>query len=327
MTRDLADTVPSEVLEAFGYSGASADPFDKGLVNRHWLVSVDDRLAVFRRYHLNRSAAAAAWEQMLVEYAGAKGWPVSVPLRASNGATLLEHAGRLWAAGPYLDGADTPDDRPARYHILGRLLGRLHHDLSGFEVEGQRPDFGKTWELDAWIAPANVGTFNELLTEFGKTYPDLAAVVRRQRYRNLRDLSRLHYPDLPDMTIHGDFHRSNLLWKEGQLTGLLDFDQSRRDALACDLALLLMPHMPLDLRLASALLEGYQAVRPLSDVEWELLPSLVRASLLWWVAYVLVEWRTNGGAPDSVARTMTVRLPAFEAAEPSFRALRRTTAV
>jgi homoserine kinase type II len=327
MTRDLADTVPSDVLAAFGFSAGSAEPFEKGLVNRHWLVTMDDRLAVFRRYTAVRSRAAAAWEQTLVEYASAKGWPVSVPLREANGASLVEHEGRLWAAAPYLDGVESATDTPARYHIIGRLLGRLHHDLAGFEVEGQRPDFGKTWELDAWIAPANAGTFNELLSEFGKTYPDLAAVVRRQRYRNLRDLSRLHYPDLPDMPIHGDFQRSNLLWKDGTLSGLLDFDQARRDALACDVAPLLMPHMPLDLRLASAFLEGYQSVRPLTEEEWDLLPSLVRASLLWWVAFVLVRWRVHGGEPDSVARTMTVRFPAFEAAEPAFRALRRTATV
>lgn len=327
MTRDLSEKVPAAVLEAFGFGGAHSDMFEKGLINRHWLVSHGEELAVVRRYHFARTAAAAAWEQALVEFAGAQGWPVSVPMRASNGATIFEHGGRLWSAGPFLHGSDAPDDRPARYHIFGRLLGRLHRDLAGFELAGQRPDSGKTWELDAYIAPANVGTFNDLLADFGKSYPGLAALIRRQRYRNLRDLSRLHYPDLPDMPIHGDFQRWNLLWNEGQLTGLLDFDSCRRDALLCDIAPLLMPFNPLDVRLAASFFEGYQSVRLLSDQEWDLLPSLVRAALLWWVAFVLVEWRIHGGEPDSIARTMTVRFPAFEAAEPAFRALRATPAV
>jgi homoserine kinase type II len=330
MTRDLADTVPGEVLEAFGFEGASVELFPTGLYNRHWLATAGERLAVFRRYSAKRTAAAAAWEQTLVEYAGAKGWPVSAPLlRAATGATLLEHEGRLWSAGPYLEGSpNVIEDRPAQFHIIGRLLGRLHHDLEGFELTGQRPDCGKAWELDAWVTPANSGTFNELLTAFGKAHPDLASLIRRQRYRNLRDLSRLHYPDLPDMPIHGDFQRNNLLWHEGQLTGMLDFDLCRRDALACDIAPLLLPHMPLDLKLAASLLEGYQEVRPLSDGEWDLLPSLVRASLLVWVSNLLVDWRVNGGDDvTSIARTMTVRFPAFEAAEPAFRALRRESPV
>jgi Ser/Thr protein kinase RdoA (MazF antagonist) len=105
---------------------------------------------------------------------------------------------------------------------------------------------------------------------------------------------------------------------------LLDFDQSRRDAHVADIAPLLMPHMPLDLPLARALLDGYQSVRPLSDAEWDLLPALVRAALLWWVAWVLVEWRKTKDEPGAIFRTMTVRFPAFEAAEAGFRTLRAT---
>lgn len=322
MTRDLADTVPAEVLEAFSSESASLEPFPEGLFNRHWLATSGNRLAVFRRYDPMRTAAAAVWEQTLVEHAGSRGWPVAVPFRTASGSTLFEHEGFLWSAMPYLEGKPAPEASAAQYHIVGRLLGRLHQDLESFELPGQRPDFGKAWELDAWVAPANAGSFNDILAAFENEHPELARLVRRQRYRNLRDLSRLHYPDLPDMPVHGDFQRNNLLWREGQLTGVLDFDLARRDALACDIATLLMPHMPLDLRLASSLIEGYQEVRPLSDAEWALLPSLVRASLLNWVSHLLVEWRLHGGGVGGIARNMTVRFPAFDAAEPAFRALR-----
>lgn len=322
MTRDLADTVPPEVLEAFGFAGASVEQIATGLFNAHWLAADGERLAVFRRYNPARTAAAAAWEQALVEHAASKGWPVAAPLAAATGATLLDVDGKLWAAMPYLEGKPAPEDRPARYHIIGRLLGRLHHDLASFEVAGQRPDFGKTWELDAWVAAANAGSFNDILAAFTREYPDLGALVRRQRYRNLRELSRLHYPDLADMPVHGDFQRNNLLWADGQLTGVLDFDLSRRDAQVCDLATLLMPGMPLDLKLASSLLEGYQEVRPLSGAEWELLVPLARASLLNWVSHLLLGWRLRGGETGGIARTMTVRFPALEVAEPAFVQLR-----
>lgn len=323
MTRDLADTVPANVLAAFGFERASVEQIATGLFNAHWLAADGDRLVVFRRYNPARTAAAAAWEQTLVEHAANKGWPVAAALPTATGATLLEHEGRLWAAMPYLEGKPAPEDRPARYHIIGRLLGRLHHDLASFELQEQRPDFGKAWELDAWVAAANAGSFNDILAAFTKDYPDLGALVRRQRYRNLRELSRLHYPDLPDMPVHGDFQRNNLLWTGGQLTGLLDFDLARRDAHVCDLATLLMPGMPLDLKLAASLLEGYQEVRPLSDTEWELLVPLARASLLTWVSHLLLGWRLHGGEVSGIARTMTVRFPALDTAGPAFGMLRK----
>ncbi len=298
--------------------------FERGLVNRHWRVENEGSVVVIRRYDINRTRPAIAWEQSLIDHAASRSWPVAKALPALDGARVFEHEGRLWSVAPFLPGEFATYDSPAQFNILGRLLGRLHRDLVSFPEEGQRPDFGKLWELDAWVGPAGFGSFNELLRDFERQYPDLAQLVRRQRYRNLRELSRLKYPDLTDLPIHGDFQRFNLLWHEGQLSGLLDFDQSRRDAHVADIAPLLMPHMPLELPLARALLDGYQAVRPLSDQEWDLLPALVRASLLWWVAYVLVQWRTNPGEPGSIHRTMTVRFPAFEAAEASFRDLRPT---
>lgn len=321
MTQDASGAVPSEVLEAFGLADANVEPVRGGLYNQHWLAGLPQKTIVLRRYHVARTAGAAAWEQELVAHAASKGWPAAPPLPAATGATLVEADGARWAAMPFREGQPGAPEHPGHYHILGRLLARLHQDLASFEPEGQRPGAGKSWELDAWVAPAEAGTFNELLSRFAQEYPDLASVIRRQRYRNLRDLSRLHYPDLADRPVHGDFQRGNLLWEDGNLTGLLDFDLCRRDALVCDLAPLLVPHMPLDLRLAAALIEGYQAVRPLSDLEWDVLPSLVRSSLLLWVSHLLVEWRLNGLPPDGIARTMTLRFPAFESAEPAFRAL------
>lgn len=319
-----SDPIPEEVLEAFGFAGAQTSRFEHGVMNRHWLVALDERRCVIGRYHRFRSRPAIEWEQSLVDYAGTRGWPVARALASREGSRIIEHDGRLWTAAPYLEGELAPVDSVAAFNIRGRLLGRLHRDLAGFEQEGQRSDAGKTWELDLFVGPAEAGSFNDLLAAFSRDYPELATLIRRQRYRNLRDLSRLKYPDLTDLPIHGDFGNWNLLWKGGQLTGLVDFDQCRRDALLCDVAPLLMPFMPLEARLASALIEGYQSVRPLSDSEWALLPSLVRAALLRWVAFLLVGWRMEGGEPDGIARTMTVRFPAFDTAEHALRALRTT---
>lgn len=320
----MDEYVPVDALEAFGLVGATAELMPEGAMNRHWRVITGERTVVLRRYGATRSAESVRWEQRLVAHAAGKGWPTPVALPASSGQTLIEHGGRLWSAHPFLEGSPPSATSVASRRIMGRLLGRLHRDLEGFEEREQRPGLGKVWELDVIVEPAGGGSFNSLLAAFGKEHAELAGRVRRERYRNLRELSRLHYPDLPDRPIHGDFEPWNMLFKDGQLTGLLDFDQARRDALACDIAPLLMPFMPLEPKLARALLEGYQSVRPLSELEWDLLSAFVRAALLWWVAHLLVRWGLEAG-PEAVMRidrTINVRMPAFDAAEGELRALR-----
>jgi Ser/Thr protein kinase RdoA (MazF antagonist) len=318
------EDVPGEVLEAFGLGAATCAVMPEGAMNRHWRVIAGDRTVVLRRYGAMRSAETVRWEQRLVAHAAGKAWPTPVALPASGGQTLIEHGGRLWSLHSLLEGSPPSATSVGSRRIMGRLLGRLHRDLEGFEERAQRPGLGKVWELDVMVEPAGAGSFNSLLAMFGKEHPEIAGRVRRERYRNLRELSRLHYPDLPDRPIHGDFEPWNLLFKDGQLTGVLDFDQARRDALACDIAPLLMPFTPLAPNLARALLEGYQSVRPLSELEWELLPALVRAALLWWVAHLLVRWRLGAGeeAVARIDRTINVRMSAFDAAEGELRALR-----
>lgn len=316
--------IPADVLAAFGLSEAELRVIPEGAMNRHWRTETAAGPLVLRRYSSIRRLEGVRWEHRLVEHAAAKGWPVAVALPAVEKQTAVEFDGHAWSLHPFLEGEAPPSTSVASRRIMGRLLARLHRDLETFDDHSQRPSFGKVWELDAMVEPAGAGTFNQLLAGFGRDHPELASRVRRERYRNLRDLSRLHYPDLLERPVHGDFEPWNLLFKDGQLTGVLDFDQSRRDALACDIAPLLMPFMPLELKLAKALLEGYESVRPLSDLEWELLPALVRAALLWWVALLLVRWRQGAGddAVMRIDRTVNTRLPAFEAAEAGLRAVR-----
>lgn len=323
MGNEPTAVVPGEVLVAFGLAGGSQQAFDLGSVNRHWRVETRDEVVVVRRYGVLRGHGAIRWEQRLMTFAAGKGWPVPLARPATDGSAAVTFEGGMWTCHRFLDGQPAAGDTPASRHILGRLLGRFHRDVASFEAPGQRPGFGKTWELDVMVEPSGIESFNALVSAFGREYPELAANIRRQRYRNLRELARLHYPDLPDHPIHGDFSPRNLLFKDGQLSGVLDFDFARRDAWACDLAPLLMPFEPLDPRLAAALFEGYQSVRPLSEAEWALLPALVRASLLWWVALLLVRWRLSGEAPAGIARTINLRFPAFDAYEPEIRRLAR----
>jgi len=313
--------VPAPVLDAFGLGGGSTRLIEQGNVNRHWRVAQGGRVLVVRRYHAARSARSIRWEHDLMRFSAAKGWPVPVAVVAVSGVSLIEHAGRFWSIHPFLEGTAPADAATAR-ELNGRWLGQLHRDLEDYPNHNQRPGSGKIWDLDVIAESGCAESWESLLAMFARDHARLADAVRHQRIRNLNELSRLHYQDLREQSIHGDFSLRNLLVRGGSLSGVLDFDFSRRDALACDIAPLLMPFQPLDPVLAAALLRGYQSVRPLSGSEWALLPALVRAALLWWVAHLLVRWRVEGVEPAGIARTINQRIPAFDASEPALLALR-----
>ena len=305
-----ANEPPDVVLAAYGLAGAPSTPLDGG---QAWAVRAEPPVVVKRR-RLPASSAGAEWEAELRRLAAAAGWPAGGIVRTVDGAAAVTGTAgsATWTCETWLPGKRREVRSVAGWRIVGRLLGRLHSDLSRSDPGTQRPGLGKAWELDVLTEAAGAGTFNRLVAAFGHAYPEVAAAVRRERYRNLRELARLGYPDLPEQPIHGSFSPGHLLWTGGELTGVIGWEFARRDAAMCDLAPLLMPDGPLELPFAQALFEGYAAVRPVSNQEFGLLPALVRAWLLWQVTVLLIGWRLAGGDPAGVVHTMEERFPAFE---------------
>ncbi len=322
----MPEPVPEEVLRAWGFEGAYVSEFERGLVNKHWLAERGGERLVFRRYNPARTREAIAWEQELVQHAAAAGWPAPASVPATNGATLVEHSGRLWSAADFLPGEPDLEPTLAGWFERGRLLARLHADLATFARRDQRIGFGITPELDTWLRSSRSGpTFEAALAHLAIQQPGLASLAKDRRAASLEELDRLSYYALPRTPIHGDFQRFNLLWEGEALTGVLDFDFCTLDAAVVDIAITLVPFLPLPAPAVKAVLAGYQSVRELTSAERGLLPALARAQLLWWVARLLSGWNDDPGSREtltsSLMRTLTVRLPALDAAEPGWRAL------
>lgn len=303
-----SDSPPGEVIAAFGLSGKDVLPAGEAGC---WVVPGEPAFLLKRR-RLPGPAAGLAWEMALREALGGAGWPTARGVPARGGGAGFVGEGASWTCEVLRPGAPRTPRTVAAWRVHGRLLARLHRDLAALDPGEQRPGLGKTWELDVLTEAAGVGTFNRLVAAFEAEHGELARLIRRERYRNLRELARLGYPELPEQPIHGDFSPKNLLWTGGELSGVIDWEFARRDAALCDFAALMMPFGPLEMPFARALFDGYASVRPVSNQEFGLLPALVRASLLWWVTVLLIGWRLGRGGEAGIARTMTVRLPAFE---------------
>ena len=319
-------------LAAFGVTAQKMSPIAAGRMNRHWLVETGDGRLVLRRYTPARSVTAIEWEHRLIAFTARRGWPVAEAMPVSSGVTFATIDSKHFALFPFLPGEPAPRESVPARRIKGRLLARLHDDLATFPQDGQRDGFGRVWELDLFVQPATGETFNGLLARFGRDYPEAARAVRTQRYRNLRELSRLGYGDLPWAIVHDDFHTDNLLFQDAALTGLLDFDSARWDSRAFDIAASLSLDClappafdAIEPRFAEAFLSGYAGHHPLDPVEAELLVPLIRAWQLALVALRLTQWANgaNEEAAASIIRTAFERLPALEQRGPALTALAR----
>ncbi|MCP4687227.1 MAG: phosphotransferase, partial [Desulfobacterales bacterium] len=121
------------------------------------------------------------------------------------------------------------------------------------------------------------------------------------------------YPLLPRLAIHGDYHPGNLKFRDGKMTGMLDFDWSRMDPRCLDLGQAIVyfcarweksAAAPLSIRGMDAFLEAYQrgaeetaGVGPLTARERESLPAMTSLGVL-----ALIDWAADeyfNALPDS----------------------------
>lgn len=95
-----------------------------------------------------------------------------------------------------------------------------------------------------------------------------------------------HYPhDLPAGAVHADFFPDNVFFKDGKVTGVIDFHFVGYDLFAYDLAIAVNSwcfdsNNDFDASRMNAMIRGYNSVRLLSPAEKDTLPVLLRAGSL-----------------------------------------------
>lgn len=267
-----------------------------GQRNGHWLVARGGERLVLRRWAGSR--ADAAYELGLLERVAALGWPVATASDQPSDAD-----GALWSLFPYLPGE--PQNNPpthAEQIARGRLLAGLHADLARLADIGQRAGWRRCEVILADPTLDAILDANEC---------ERAVEVRLLRWHlaHARERIAAQRPHtLPDTIVHGDFTSWNLRFHNGQLSGILDFELAHRDHRIADFALSWRGHY-------DGVIEGYDAVSPLSPEEWALLTPM------WWAFLIEVACKDlAAGIHDDgwVAKQLRRRSPLMGSDTPKY---------
>ncbi|HSN21230.1 MAG TPA: homoserine kinase [Usitatibacter sp.] len=190
------------------------------------------------------------------------------PMRRENGEMLSELNGKPACIVTRLPGRPhmEPDIHDCR--AAGGLLARLHVAAVDYDA-GLGNWRGREWRerFAAAVAPRLPAAENDL-------------IASENRYQAMHDDNVL-----PQGIIHGDYFRDNVLWDGERHGGVIDFYFACDDVLAYDLAIAVndwcvTPAAALDPGRAAAFVEGYEAERPLEDLEREMWPVMLRRAAL-----------------------------------------------
>lgn len=221
----------------------------------------------------------------LMEHLAAKGIPCPLPLTAKDGSVVQQLAsGKKAVLISFLSGNSIALKQVQNHHMrdLGETLASMHQAAKDFP--GKRVN---ALSLSGWRK-----LFEKTAERAGEVLPDLAEYVAAE----------LHYlmgawpvAVLPSGIIHADLFPDNVFFRDGHLSGVIDFYFACSDAFAYDLAITLNawcfePDGSFNVTKARHLFIGYQSRRELTDEEKQYFPVLARGAALRFMLTRLHDW-------------------------------------
>lgn len=190
------------------------------------------------------------------------------PMPLNDGGYLAELNGRPACIVTRLPGAPRMHPTPEDCHRAGEILATLHEEALDYDAG-----------LDNWRGREWRESFARRLAPM-LSPAENALIDSENRYQAIHDDTVL-----PRGVIHGDFFRDNVLWDEEGEGGVIDFYFACDDALLYDVAIAVNDWCQdslhtLDPGRVSAFLAGYDRLRPLTDLERELWPVMLRRAAL-----------------------------------------------
>ncbi|MEQ6289684.1 homoserine kinase [Vogesella sp. GCM10023246] len=208
--------------------------------------------------------------------------PAPIADHTDNFASLL--AGKPACLVSCLSGHDVSQPNAAQCFAVGEMLAQMHLAGNTFPLRMVNPR-GPAW----WSRTAT------------ELYPHMPADEAELLRAEIAFQDQHRFDDLPHGVIHADLFKDNVLMDGDKIAGFIDFYYACNDILLYDVAIALndwarLDDGSIDDALATALLAGYQSVRPLTAAEIQAWPLMLRAAALrFWTSRLLDFYRPASG--------------------------------
>lgn len=248
---------------------------EQGVENTNYRVFTDRGRYVLTLFEGRTDPAALPFFFAFCGHLAEKGVRCPLPLRARSGRAVGELAGRPAALVSFLEGASVPEAGITDGHCaqVGALAAQMH--LAALDFPQERAN---GMGISAWkkLAEKTKGRAGEVREGLADLIADELAFLE----------NRLPAANLPRAAVHADIFPDNVFFDGGGgLSGIIDFYFSCTETLVYDLMIAANAwcfgtdgsFRPGRFR---ALLESYEAARPLSGAERESLGLMGRAAAL-----------------------------------------------
>jgi homoserine kinase type II len=253
----------------------------EGVENSNFLLHTTAGSFILTLYEKRVDPADLPFFLGLMQHLAKNGLSCPLPLVRMDGGLLGMLAGRPAAMVTFLEGMWPRKPTVNHCRETGSAIAAMHLAGEGFDIHRKNA--------------LSVAGWRPLWEKSAPRVHEIDADLRDEIPAELAFLEQNWPQDLPVGVIHADAFPDNVFFLGETCSGIIDFYFACNDFLAYDVAICLNAWCfekdgSFNLTKGMALLEGYRAVRPLSDAEIAALPILARGSALRFFLTRLFDW-------------------------------------
>jgi len=163
-------------------------------------------------------------------------FPVAGLIETVDGETLVEHNGRIYELFRFIRGKRFDKSNPAAAES-GRVLAHFHDILREFPNE---PETKNSFHLNLSFV-SKIGEVVSKLklhepSEQLKGIESSVAYLQSQYEIAFTKVESVDFSSLPTSIVHSDWHPGNMLYKDGEIIAVIDFDSLRVSPRVSDIA-------------------------------------------------------------------------------------------
>lgn len=184
------------------------------------ITTTRGRFVLKRRAPGNDEPFAVALAHSAMLHLGDAGLPVARLIATAGDHNSMVQLGRhVYEMLGYIEGS--PFDGSVRQaDLAGEMLGRAHAALRDFHPD-ITPQHGSYHAADLVVSRL------ERIARLGPAFEAPASELERARSQAEASVDGLGFEALARQLTHGDWHPGNLLFRDGAIVGVLDFDAPR----------------------------------------------------------------------------------------------------
>jgi len=201
--------------------------------------------------------------------------PVNIPDK--NGKQLNDILGKKASVISFLEGQDVEQVEDFHLEKLGAQLAKMHIAVADFKEVRQNK-----FALSKWVS---------LLEQVGMRADELSPGLTDRIATEIEFLAANWPFGLPIGVVHTDLFPDNVFFKNGEVSGVIDFYFSCTDSFAYDIAICLNAWGAAgNAKRTKLFLSSYQSIRKLSEPELSALPVLQRGAAIRFLMTRLYDW-------------------------------------